>query len=155
MAEPFPSAGRRTPEHAILAQADHPTIVFITVCTRNRDPWLAQRPIELALRDCWLASDAWLAGDYLLMPDHLHLFCAPRDRTISLPHWVRWWKRRFSCLGAMGAGCWQRDYWDTRLRHREHYEEKWHYVRENPVRAGLVESPDEWPFQGRLHALHW
>jgi hypothetical protein len=28
-------------------------------------------------------------------------------------------------------------------------------VRRNPVRAGLVQSPDAWPFQGELHALRW
>ncbi|MCW5557421.1 MAG: hypothetical protein KIT22_06285 [Verrucomicrobiae bacterium] len=155
MSEPFPGAGRRTPEHGVHLQADQPTFVFLTVCARDREPWLAQSPIERGLKDCWLASDTWLVGEYLLMPDHLHLFCGPKDTSVELSRWVRWWKRRFSCLGVSGAGCWQRDYWDTRIRDREHYEKKWWYVRENPVRAGLVESPEEWPFQGRLHVLRW
>jgi len=25
--------------------------------------------------------------------------------------------------------------------------EKWEYIRQNPVRAGLVSVPDDWPYQ--------
>jgi hypothetical protein len=42
------------------------------------------------------------------------------------------------------------------IRHGESYSEKWQYVRQNPVRAGLVDDPDEWPWQSevaRLEAL--
>jgi hypothetical protein len=38
-------------------------------------PWIAQRSLETI----WRAADAWLVGYFMLMPDHLHLFCAPRD----------------------------------------------------------------------------
>ena len=37
----------------------------------------------------------WLVGFYLLMPDHLHLFCAPRDLTFTLDAWVTYWKTQF------------------------------------------------------------
>ena len=37
----------------------------------------------------------------------------------------------------------------------ESYTQKWHYVRENPVRKGLVKDADEWPFQGMLNVLPW
>jgi putative transposase len=53
------------------------------------------------------------------------------------------------------TGQWQRDFWDTRLRRSENYDQKWTYVRENPVRAGLVKQPDEWLFQGRMNVLPW
>ena len=45
--------------------------------------------------------------------------------------------------------------WDTRLRRWENYEQKWRYLRENPVREGLVSDPAEWPYQGMLHVLAW
>ena len=85
---------------------------------------------------------------YCLMPDHLHLFCAPRKLEIELSSWVRHWKRGFSLLKVSGSGDWQRDYWDTRLRRHESYSEKWAYDRNKPVRAGLVEKPENWPFWG-------
>jgi hypothetical protein len=36
------------------------------------------------------------------------------------------------------------------LRSDESYAEKWNYVRENPVRAGLVRNASEWPYQGEI-----
>jgi hypothetical protein len=50
---------------------------------------------------------------------------------------------------------WQTDHWDTRLRSGESYDAKWEYVRNNPVRAGLVKTADEWPYQGELNVLPW
>ncbi len=41
------------------------------------------------------------------------------------------------------------------MRSDESYEEKWLYVRNNPVRAGLVNHADEWPYQGELNVLSW
>jgi hypothetical protein len=48
-----------------------------------------------------------------------------------------------------------RDSWDTQLRRHESYDSKWEYVINNPVRAGLVKEPDDWPFQGALNVLRW
>jgi putative transposase len=149
------SLGRKHPNRGVHVSLQRPTIVFLTVCTKGREPWLAQESVQQALVKLWGSADAWLVGEYVLMPDHLHIFCAPRDLTFTLQRWVTWWKRQFSKLHLEGSGGWQRDYWDTRLRHGENYTEKWHYVRNNPVRAGLVAVPEEWPFQGKLNTLSW
>jgi len=45
---------------------------------------------------------------------------------------------------------WQPGFFDHVLRSDESYSQKWEYVRENPVRAGLVRRIDEWPYQGEL-----
>jgi REP element-mobilizing transposase RayT len=50
---------------------------------------------------------------------------------------------------------WQRDFWDTQMRSREHYEEKLAYVRLNPVRKGLAGTPENWPYQGEVFSLAW
>ncbi len=50
---------------------------------------------------------------------------------------------------------WQADFWDTQMRDGDQYHRKWLYVRENPVRAGLVADADAWPFQGEVHSLWW
>jgi len=42
---------------------------------------------------------------------------------------------------------------DHLIRHRESYTEEWEYVRENPVRACLVQDADEWPWQGEIVKL--
>jgi hypothetical protein len=43
--------------------------------------------------------------------------------------------------------------YDHILRNKKSYEEKWAYVRENPVRKGLVKTAAEWPWQGELNIL--
>jgi putative transposase len=50
---------------------------------------------------------------------------------------------------------WQEGYWDTTIRRSEDLESKWEYVRNNPVRKGLVGNPDDWPFQGEINVLEW
>jgi len=50
---------------------------------------------------------------------------------------------------------WQRDCWDRQLRTGESYAQKWEYVRNNPVRKGLVANADDWPYQGELNVFEW
>ena len=50
---------------------------------------------------------------------------------------------------------WQRHSWDTQLRRGENYDEKWEYVLQNPVRAGLVARTEDWRYQGELNILRW
>jgi hypothetical protein len=45
---------------------------------------------------------------------------------------------------------WQKSFFDHVLRSDESAAEKWEYVRQNPVRAGLVASADEWPYAGEI-----
>ena len=40
-------------------------------------------------------------------------------------------------------------------RSAESYEEKWHYVRENPVRANLVSKWEDWPYRGEPQRLEY
>ena len=49
----------------------------------------------------------------------------------------------------------QRDCWDRQLRTGEIYTQKWEYVRNNPVRKGLVANADDWPYQGRMNIIEW
>jgi hypothetical protein len=48
---------------------------------------------------------------------------------------------------------WQREFFDHVLRSAESYSEKWNYVRNNPVRAGLVSTADEWKHPGEIEIL--
>lgn len=92
------------------------------------------------------------------MPDHLHLFCAPATfPPEDFRSWLRFWKAHVSRVwpSPNEQPIWQQDGWDTQLRKGDSYTEKWNYVRQNPVRAGLVTDPDDWPYQGELHSLPW
>ena len=45
---------------------------------------------------------------------------------------------------------WQDGYHDHKFRTPESETRKWEYVCLNPVRAGLVKRPEEWPFGGEI-----
>jgi len=143
------------PAHGVLISRGGPTIVFLTVCTRKRAPWLESANAHNALLSAWREANAWQVGRYVLMPGHLHLFCAPVDVEMPLDNWVRFWKSRFRRLTSGTGWFWQTDHWDTRLRRVENYDSKWEYVRQNPVRAGLSVHAEDWPFQGVIHELRW
>jgi len=149
------TTGRKNPAHGVLVSSNEPTIVFLTVCTHQRIPWLARNEVQQSLEEIWRAAGAWLVGFYLFMPDHLHLFCAPHDLKFTLEDWVRFWKSRFRRKHCDQPWEWQRDFWDTRLRRSESYHDKWIYVQENPVRKGLATKPEDWPYQGMLNVLRW
>jgi putative transposase len=96
-------------------------------------------------------------GRYVILPDHLHFFVALRS-DIKLGDWVGTLKRVLAnsledC--ASSDPIWQRGFFDHVLRSSESYSEKWNYVRENPVRAGLVKNPDDWPFCGEIVNIYY
>lgn len=148
-------AGRRRPAKGVFISLSEPTIVFLTVCTEKRLPWLASPKAHSLLLTAWTAAEEWHVGRYVLMPDHLHLFCSPNGFDDTLDRWVRFWKSHVSRHAPDSTWRWQSHFWDTRLRRDENYSEKWHYVRDNPVRAGLTRRPNAWPYQGEIHELRW
>ena len=133
-------------------------IYFITACSVDRWPILDCEPVHNAFRTFCLNSPqhgAWV-GRYVLMPDHLHLFVTVVE--ISLSNWVKSLKNTLSkTLRLLGCDAphWQKGFFDHLLRSGESYSQKWDYVRENPVRAGLVEIAEDWPYAGEIHNLEY
>jgi putative transposase len=146
---------RSRPVHGVKIQSHLPTIVFLTVCTKNRTPWLASAEVHDLLLSVWKSATAWIVGRYVVMPDHLHLFATPGTPELPLENWVKFWKSRFSTAHRNVAHAWQVDHWDRRLRSDDSYDKKWDYVRNNPVRHRLVSEADEWPYQVELNVLRW
>jgi len=50
---------------------------------------------------------------------------------------------------------WQSEFFDHVIRSADSYTEKWNYVRENPVRAGLVATANTWPYSGEINLLQF
>ncbi len=146
---------RKHPADGILYVDGQPTIVFHTVCTKDRKPWLASDDVHHLLREVWTDASAWLVGRYMIMPDHIHLFAAMTKDEIDFKKRVTYWKSQFTKRHKINGHRWQTDDWDTRMRTGRQYEEKWDYVHMNPIRHKLVERPDDWPFQGVLNELRW
>ena len=88
-------------------------------------------------------------GRYVIMPDHVHLF-VQGDPNFLLSAWVGGLKRAMSLAVDMRPRLWQPGFFDHVLRSDESYGQKWQYVVENPVRAGLVKQAEDWPYQGEF-----
>jgi putative transposase len=88
-------------------------------------------------------------GRYVIMPDHVHLFVSG-SQDFLLTQWVRLLKRNLSKVILSPQPHWQKGFFDHLIRHRESYSEKWEYVRQNPVRAGLVARYEDWRWQGEF-----
>jgi putative transposase len=150
---------RKTPVHLPVRGSFNKTVmVFLTVCAEKKKPILALTDIHLLLTSIWLQSDHWRVGRYVIMPDHIHLFCSPgRLDCLPLTRWVQFWKAAASRQWPRRdeQPVWQKSCWDTQLRTRASYSEKWDYVWRNPVRAGLCPFPDDWPFKGEMNSLFW
>jgi putative transposase len=135
---------------------NQPAIVFVTVCAGGRKAVLACARAHHVLTTVWSEARQYTVGCYLIMPDHIHLFCSPAVANAeNVKHWVAHWKRLASIRLRDLQPLWQRDCWDTQLRHVDHYAGKWEYVCANPVRKGLAARPGDWPHQGCLNELRW
>jgi REP element-mobilizing transposase RayT len=169
---------RKHPVHLpVREMSNRSNIVFVTVCSKDRQPFFASSGMHGLFLAAWRAADSWMIGRYVIMPDHVHFFCAPGKRDYPpLTEWMNYWKSLVS-RAVQGNGplaqrvaverdppggtastpspIWQRDFWDTQLRRGDSYSEKWEYVRNNPVRAGLVEKAEAWPFSGEMNFLRW
>jgi putative transposase len=153
---PYADIGRKTPAHGAHIYLGQPSVFFVTVNAKDRNPWIGQAAVQSALERIWRQeATAWLVGYYLLMPDHLHLFCAPHDPHFDIDRWITFWKRQFSRAHLDRDWPWQRSAFHHRMRDRIEYEDKLAYVRENPLRKGLVRAVEAWPFQGHIHDLRW
>ena len=135
-------------------------IYFVTACTQNRRNILATPAIHetfLCFGQEGPSHGAWI-GAHVIMPDHLHLFVATDDEQIAISPWMKSLKNTISkTLRENGVvpPHWQKTFFDHLLRSSESYSEKWNYVRENPVRAGLVATAEDWPYLGEIFALEY
>ena len=78
----------------------------------------------------------------LAMPDHLHgLFSFPAGRMSKHVASMKQWVAKKTQVR------WQREFFDHRIRTWESMAEKVDYIRQNPVRAGLVTRSEDWPYQ--------
>ena len=144
--------GRRPPRLGRLF--DTSPLYFVTFCTHLRKPFLARDDVHAAfVAYSRRAPDLNVAvGRYVIMPDHIHLFVRG-SQVFELGPWVGLLKQalaKAAKLSRAKAQLWEEGFFDHVLRSDESYSQKWNYVRENPVRAGLVKSIDDWPYQGEI-----
>jgi len=141
--------GRQLLPHEIPSWVSSADIWFITICCQRREfVQLTKKETANSLLESVRYRHEhrfWYAHIFLLMPDHCHaLLSFPEDRKITqvVRDWKRWTAR------ALGIE-WQVDFFEHRLRREEYFSQKWDYILQNPVRANLVTSVENWPFVWR------
>jgi hydroxymethylpyrimidine kinase/phosphomethylpyrimidine kinase len=164
-ATPATSLGSSTPattKHSHLRRLSkiftEDPIYFVTTNTKGRNNILDNPRVHKILREEWDAAldrHGWAIGSYVIMPDHVHFFCKPTHEAIKLSalmqHWKQWTSKRIKKDLKMDEAVWQSEFFDHVLRSHESYSEKWNYVEQNPVRAGLVDRAEDWSYLGFIH----
>jgi putative transposase len=93
---------------------------------------------------------------YCLMPDHLHFLVSPRQDGVSVLTFTERFKgkstNRSWTVGWHGR-LWQPRYYDHIVRAEEDLQAIAEYILNNPVRRGLVESVEGWPWSGHMNHL--
>ena len=110
--------------------------------------WLAQPEIADIVVQALLYGervDKYAIYAFVVMPNHVHVVWQPRQ---SLPAVTEWLKGRTGRvanrrLGRSGA-FWQDESYDRVIRDSVQLYKTIDYVHDNPVRAGLVRSAEEW-----------
>ena len=133
---------------------------FITCCVDQRRPILACDEVVSILHEVWNNCESlyqWKVGAYVVMPDHVHFFCAAdvtgKPLNTFIGKWKEWTAKYLHRRHGSPAVLWQNRFFDHLLRSEESYTEKWLYVQNNPVRAGLASKPEDWPYWGTRHKL--
>ena len=92
---------------------------------------------------------------FVVMPNHCHVLIRTKmaERLPRIEHsWKsssarqinRWRDQNGIPRDSARGGVWMRDYWDRFIRNEEHLKQVAEYIRYNPVKAGLVQTPSEW-----------
>ena len=131
---------------SIVLPDDLPIIYFVTLCVQHREPVLASPPVWGAVVASLESLRRWFVCSAVLMPDHFHALIAPRDaRDVPVGDFCNGFKRLLR-QRLRHSWNWQRSGFDRLLRGRDDGYRQWLYMRDNPVRAGLVTSWEEWPY---------
>jgi putative transposase len=86
---------------------------------------------------------------WCVMPNHVHVILEQLQGW-NLGQIVRSWKlfttRRLNELHGTRGAIWASDYFDRYMRDEDHLQQTIGYVENNPIKAGFVSTPEEWPF---------
>jgi len=93
--------------------------------------------------------------DFVIMPDHVHLLLTVNSE-MTIEKAMQFIKGRFSHrlkheFGYLGE-VWHRGFTEEQVMNRESFEAHRRYIAENPVKAGLAASAEEFPFCFRFLA---
>ena len=126
---------------------------FLTFCTSGRRHWFRSSEIVNAVHEQILHTAVAMQMEeiaYCFMPDHLHLLVEGCTETADCLAFVKRAKQSsgYAFARQRRERLWQPSFYDRILRDEESALPVIRYILENPVRAGLAQTVDEYPFLG-------
>lgn len=94
-------------------------------------------------------DERYLLHSFVLMPDHFHLLVTPLGGTLErVLQLIKGGSARALKLAGRNSAfpVWQKGYTDRRVRSPAEYREMLEYIEQNPVRARLVEKPEDYRY---------
>ncbi len=95
---------------------------------------------------------------WVVMPNHVHVLVERFDdnRLDEILHsWKSFTAKEANILLGRRGSFWFREYFDRFIRDGRHFESAVNYIHNNPVAAGLVSSPEEYPFSSARFVDDW
>jgi REP element-mobilizing transposase RayT len=87
--------------------------------------------------------------EWCVMPNQVHALIKLLDET-PLHETIKGWKAisavQINRLSGRRGSLWMVDYHDRYIRDMDHFLNAKAYIRRNPVKAGLCEKPEDWPW---------
>jgi putative transposase len=132
---------------SIPARSDRTGPFFVTSATfQRRRVFQVTANAELFLETLqdYRRDGRYKLHAFVVMPDHVHLLLTPQGITIERA--VGLIKGGFSHRMGSKFPVWQRGFTDHRIRDAKEFEIRRDYINLNPVRAGIVESCEWYPY---------
>ncbi len=138
-----------TPPHWFVAKI----IYMVTGATLHKEPFLDSNSKRVNFYETLLERAKalnWSMKAWAVMPSHYHFVAQSPENAVSL-------KTLIQGVHSINAKCvnqidqtprrrvWY-NYWDTCIRTEQSYYARLNYVIQNPVKHGLVENPENYPF---------
>lgn len=86
---------------------------------------------------------------WVVMPNHVHALLTPNaGRKLGgiLHSWKSYTANECNKLLKRSGDFWQTETFDRYVRNEKHYYNAVRYIENNPVKAGLCENPEDWPW---------
>ena len=91
---------------------------------------------------------------WVVMPNHVHMLILPHVALSRITHWIKGRTAREAnlLLGRRGEPFWQDESFDHWVRNEREFHRIVKYIEWNPVSAGLVTKPEDWPWSSATRA---
>ena len=148
------------------------SIYYITSVIYNRLPIFTTASYVIPIIDSlnfYRYKQNYKILGYVVMPDHVHLLIWIQGQStisqimrdlkkytaVRIIHqaeaekrkeWLTAFKRAGTATGRSKNKVWQDSYWDKIIFSEKLHRQKLNYIHRNPVRAGLVDSVDAYPY---------